>query len=84
MNSILMRKVTVTAEYQALATGRTVVTVVVSCLPSNAGNVVFEGDGGQEVPWIPGEWHELRSVDLSSIRLKGTEGDVVTIVGGTW
>jgi hypothetical protein len=84
MNNIVMRKVVVTADWQPLASASLVASVVISCLPSNAGNVIFEGDGGQEVALIPGEWHQLRSVDLSTIRVKGTEGDVVTVVGGSW
>lgn len=83
-NNVLMRKVVVTASYQPLASETTVVTVTVSTLPSNAGTVLFKGDDGSDVPWIPGEWHELRSVDLAEIEIKGTPGDVVTVVGGTW
>ena len=83
-NNVLMRKVVVTGAYQPLASETTVVTVTVSALPSNAGTVYFKGDDGSDVPWIPGEWHELRSVDLAEIEIKGTPGDVVTVVGGTW
>ena len=83
-NNVLMRKVVVTGAYQPLASETTVVTVTVSALPSNAGTVSFKGDDGSDVPWIPGEWHELRSVDLAEIEIKGTPGDVVTVVGGTW
>jgi len=83
-NNVLMRKVVVTASYQPLASETTVVTVTVSTLPSNTGTVYFKGNDGSDVPWIPGEWHELRSVDLAQIQIKGTPGDVVTVVGGTW
>lgn len=83
-NNVLMRKVVVTGAYQPLASETTVVTVTVSALPSNSGTVYFKGDDGSDVPWIPGEWHELRGVDLAQIQIKGTPGDVVTVVGGTW
>jgi hypothetical protein len=46
--------------------------------------VYFRGDDGSDVPWISGEWHSLKSVDLADIYIKGTAGDVVTVVGGTW
>ena len=83
-NNVLMRKVVVTDAYQPLTAASTVVTVTVSALPSNAGQVYLRGDDGSDVPWIPGEWHEFRSVDLAEIEIKGTPGDVVTVVGGTW
>jgi hypothetical protein len=84
MNSILMRKVVVTGEYQPLAAERTVVTVTISCPPANTGNVLFKGDDGSDVPWIPGEWQLLEGIDLHAIQVKGTSGDVVTIIGGAW
>ena len=84
MNSILMRKIDVTADYQALASGHTVVTVTISCPPGNAAVVYFKGDDGSDVPWIPGEWHTLVGVNLADIQVKGTVGDTVTLVGGTW
>jgi len=84
MNNVIMRKVTVQADWTPLAPAPTVASVTISCPPSNSGDVIFEGDTGQEVPWVPGEWHEFHHVDLAAIRVKGTPGDVVTIVGGTW
>jgi len=36
------------------------------------------------LPWIPGEWHNLKRVKLSDIQARGNPGDVVSIVGGTW
>ena len=84
MNSILMRKVDVTAAYVALAAERTVVTVTISCPPANAAIVYFKGDDGSDVPWIAGEWHTLVGVNLADIQVKGTVGDTVTLVGGDW
>jgi len=84
MNNVLMRVVNVTEEYAPLAAEQTVVTVTISCPPANAGPVYFRGDDGLDVPWIPGEWHTLVSVNLADIQVKGTEGDCVTLVGGTW
>ena len=84
MNNVVMRTVAVTGEYQPLVSGRLVASVTISCLPTNGGNVIFEGDDGSEVAWIPGEWHTFQSIDLASVRVKGNSGDVVAIVGGTW
>ena len=84
MNNFIMRKIDVTGSYQPLVTDSLVGTVTISCPPTNAAAVQFKGDDGSDVPWLAGEWHELRSVDLAEIQVKGTPGDVVTIVGGTW
>ena len=43
-----------------------------------------EGDEGADVPWVPGEWHEFNRVNLAEVQVKGTPGDIVTVVGGTW
>jgi len=84
MNNVVMRKVTVGAAYAPLSTTALVASVTISCPPANAGNVVFKGDDGSDVPWVPGEWHDFRGVNLAEIEVKGTPGDAVTIVGGTW
>ena len=79
-----MRQIDVTADYQPLSAVRTVASVTVSCPPTNAGAVYFRGDQGDDVPWLPGEWHVFRSVNLAAIQVKGTPGDKVGVVGGTW
>ena len=84
MNNVVMRKIVVTGSYQPLSAQSLIASVTISTPPTNAGTVDFLGDDGTDVPWISGEWHELRSVDLSQIKVKGTPGDVVTVVGGTW
>jgi len=84
MNNIVMRKVTVGAAYAPLVSESVVASVTMSCPPSNAGEVIFKGDDGGEVPWVAGEWHEFQRIDLATVRVKGTPGDVVTVVGGTW
>ena len=84
MNNVIMRKVEVAAGYAPLAGESTVMSGQISASPDNGGNVFFKGDDGQDVPWVPGEYHDFRSVDLAEIQIKGTAGDVVTIVGGTW
>ena len=84
MNNVIMRKIVVAADYQPLVADRLVGSVTISTPPDNAADVQFQGDDGSDVPWVPGEWHEFRSVNLASIRIKGTPGDAVTVVGGTW
>jgi hypothetical protein len=46
--------------------------------------VYFRGDDGSDVPWQKGEWHNFTSVDLSTVFIKGTAGDYVTVIGGSW
>ena len=84
MNNVIMRKIDVTANYQPLADERTVLSGTISTPPGNSANVTFKAEGGNEVEWIPGEWHDFRSIDLAEIEVKGTPGDEVTVVGGTW
>ena len=84
MNNVVMRKITVTADYQPLVSGSLVASVTISTPPTNSANVLFKGDDGSDVPFVPGEWHEFRSIDLAGIQVKGSPGDVVSMVGGTW
>ena len=84
MNNVIMRRVGVTADYQPLADRKLVASVTLASLPTNGGTVYFRGDDGSDVPWVPGEWHDFWSVHLTEIVIKGTPGDVVTVVGGTW
>jgi len=84
MNNVIMRKIVVTDAYQPLADASLVGSVTITCAPGNAAPVAFQGDDGSDVPWAAGEFHSFRSVDLATIQVKGTAGDVVTVVGGTW
>jgi len=84
MNNTIMRKIDVAAAYRSLVSAPLVGSVTISCPPTNASVVYFKGDDGSDVPWQPGEWHTLHHVDLSAIEIKGTVGDTITIIGGTW
>ena len=84
MNNVIMRNIAVTADYRPLADRKLVASATLSCLPTNTGTVYFRGDDGSDVPWVPGEWHDFWSVNLAEIVIKGTPGDALTIIGGTW
>jgi hypothetical protein len=84
MNNVIMRKVNVGATYQPLVAAPLVGTFTVSCPPTNAAVVYFKGDDGSDVPWVPGQWHEFVRIDLGDLQVKGTVGDCVTVVGGSW
>jgi len=82
--SPIMRKITITTEWQALsATSFVLSDCEISCTIDNAGDVLFRttGEPTVEVPWEPSEYHRFRSLDLATLEVKGTAGDVVTIVG---
>ncbi len=83
-NAIVMRTKTLTTSYTALGSHPNDVTVDVTCPSTNSGVVYFEGDDASDVPWQPGETHNLSGVDLSAINVKGTAGDKVTVIGGEW
>jgi len=83
MNNTILRQIDVTEEFQPLASTRTVASVTVSAPPTNAANVTLKSADG-EAQMIPGEWQEFHRIDLSELQVKGTDGDVVSVVGGTW
>lgn len=84
MHNVLMRKLTLTAGYQPLAAAPLVASVTITCLVTNADPALFQGQDGTEVPWLPGEAHHFAQVNLAEILVKGTPGDALTIVGGSW
>jgi hypothetical protein len=84
MNTVIQRKIEVTPDYQPISSERLIGTFEISCLPTNADDVFFLGDDGSDVPWCSGEWHLLPRIDLSSVQIKGTIGDAITVIGGTY
>jgi len=84
MHNPFMRKIVLTANYQPLSATRLVLSVEISCLPTNAGNALFKCGDDVDVPWIGGEWHAFSGIDLSEIQVKGTPGDVITVIGGSY
>ena len=84
MNNIIMRKLILTADYQPLAPEKVVGSFTISATPANVGDAIFLGDQGADVPWVPGEWHEFHRINLAEVKVKGTHGDGITVVGGTW
>jgi hypothetical protein len=84
VNSTIMRRIEVATDYQPLSETPLVGSFEISAVPTNAATVFFRGDDGSDVPWMPGEYHAVYRVDLSRILVKGTPGDQVTVIGGTW
>ncbi|AQT67943.1 hypothetical protein STSP2_01095 [Anaerohalosphaera lusitana] len=84
MNNIIARKIDLTDQFQQLSESKTVGTVTVTALSGNSSEVILLGDTGDQVPLVPGEWHTFIRVDLARINVKGSAGDGVTVVGGTW
>ena len=83
-HNVIMRTVPVTEEYAPLSAVSLVGSVTISTPPGNANDVFFKGDDGSDVLWSAGTWFEFFSVDLSKIFVKGTPGDAVSVIGGTW
>ena len=84
MNNTIMRKITLTASYAALASTKTVASVTISAPLSNAAVAYFEGDTSDDVEIHPGEWFRFESVNLAEMQVKGASGDILTVIGGTW
>jgi hypothetical protein len=84
MHNVVQRRISLTPAWQPLSALPLIASVDVSCLPQNVGMVWFQGDDGSEVPWLPGEWHQFQRIDLGSLRVRGSVGDALTVIGGTW
>ena len=84
MNNLIARKIDLTTTFAPLASVRAVATITITAPPTNSDVAYLQGDSGQEVPLVPGEWHTFQRVNLAQIHVKGTVGDKITIVGGTW
>lgn len=83
MNNTILRQIDVVDEFQPLASESIVASVTISAPPTNAANVTLKSADG-EAQMIPGEWQEFHRIDLSELQIKGTAGDIVTLIGGTW
>ncbi len=83
-NAIVMRVIDVGTSYASLGSHPNDISIDVTCPSTNAAPVYFEGDDLSDVPWQPGECHTLTGITLANIRVKGTAGDKVTVVGGEW
>jgi hypothetical protein len=85
MNNVVLRTIPLAAAFQPLSGKKIeVASVDITAPPSNQHPVIFQGDDGSEVAWIPGEYHIFWRVNLGEIRVRGAPGDVLTLVGGTW
>ena len=83
MKNVVMLRVDLTATYRPLSEQSVMASVDINAPPTNVGPVFFRGQDGKDVPWHPSQWHHLTNVDLAEIYVKGTPGDMVTVVGGT-
>lgn len=86
MHNVILRTITVTSAWQPLSATPLVGSVTISTPPTNAATVLFRSinEPEHETFFVTGEWHCVRRVDLSTIQVKGTAGDKVTLIGGTW
>jgi hypothetical protein len=85
MNNIIMLKITTNGSAQPLSATKLIASVTISCPPSNVYQAFLKvGTSGTEVPWVPGEWHEFKSIDLNMVYVRGFSPDVITVIGGTW
>lgn len=69
------------ASYVPLSSVPLISDFVITALDTNVAAVYFAGDDGTDVKVAVNNWFEFRGVDLASLRMKGTAGDKVTIIG---
>ncbi len=74
---------TLTTSYQPLRTGFFTASGTIACPPTNTGSATFLV-GGVESIWVAGEYYKVNNVDLTTIQVKGTAGDMITFKGGDW
>lgn len=79
--NLVLRTITLTASYVPLSDAVLVADFVVTALDTNAGPCFFAGEDGSDVKVAVNNWFEFRGVDLAQLRMKGTAGDKVTIIG---
>jgi len=86
MHNVILRTITVTNTWQSLSDKPLVGSVTISAPPSNAATVLLRStdDPVNEVFFVNGEWHDFQRIDLSTLQVKGTSGDKLTVIGGTW
>jgi hypothetical protein len=84
MNNTIIRSINVTDTYAPLSATQLIGSVVVECPSTNAAAVYFQGDDDSDVAVEPGSSYVFLSVDLNQFHVKGTDGDVVNVIGGTW
>ena len=80
--SLEMKKIVVSSDYTVMSASSLTMFGEISCPTSNAGIVYFKNATDSDIPWEAGEWHSFTSQDISQIYTKGTNGDVVTVIGG--
>ena len=78
MNNVVMRKITVTGEYQPLVSSSLVASVTISTPPTNAGDVLFKGDDGSDVPWVANDMDRTQTAVRQQIGEILAEADVAT------
>ena len=88
MNNVIMRTITLTDQYQPLSSKtQEVGSVEITCVPGNQGPAYFICNDSQSqagVIFQQGEYHDFFHIDLSEIKVRGTPGDQITVIGGTW
>lgn len=75
------REVTISETFSPVEASRTVIECSILAPSTNSSAVIFEAADGSEVPWPAGWTHTFSRIDLSQIRIKGTAGDKLLIVG---
>ena len=81
---VFQREQAVMTSYGGLWDFAQLATLEVTCSPTNAAPVYFEGDDLSDVPWQPGECHTFHDIDTRDLRWKGTSGDKVIIRSTQW
>lgn len=82
---MVCKKITLAVGYAAASATAVMGTVDMLAAADNVGVAYIRGDDGvTDVPIPKGVSFPLHGVDLSTVFLRGTPGDVVVLIGGTF
>jgi hypothetical protein len=71
-----------TAAYTPITATTTLFKGTLTAPDNNAATAyLLSSDGHTDIPIPAGKFHEYSAVDLATIRVKGTPGDTLTLVG---
>ena len=83
-NNVVLKMIELTDQFQPLSAVPLVASITLSAPPANSGAVTLRTPAGAEAEMIPGEWHTLYRVNLARLEVRGSAGDMLSMVGGTW
>lgn len=82
MGALVAQSITLTTSYVAVSSVEQRFSGEISARTDNTGDAYLQDDDGSgDVALEAGEWKTFQQIDLSGLSVKGTAGDVLTVIG---